>query len=117
MRIGITLSRMLRVLLLTAFVLQCVVVQTHVHAATFAGQGIAPPRARQGAELPDRTFAAAFELCPLCWEAAVAGHYSLPGAAIIPPAPTATFWIAAPIAVPFTLARYPFGWLSRAPPR
>jgi hypothetical protein len=106
---------MWRTLLLTAFVLQCVVVQTHVHAAPFAGRLSASPIDRQSVEHP--TFATAFELCPLCWEAAVAGHYSLPDAAVVPSAPVTAFWIVASVAGAFTLTRYPLGWLSRAPPQ
>jgi hypothetical protein len=114
-RIG--LSRLLRLVLLAAFVAQCVLVQTHVHVTRLPTFGELP--AAQAADGPAARSPqqAGADYCALCWEAAMAGHYSPPPAVAIPPAPAPFSWIAAAVFAGFGLARPAHGWLSRAPPR
>ena len=117
---GIKFSRTLRLLLLAAFVVQCVVVQTHVHFARLIGEahlsvsyhsnGPAERVTASGTVAPP-------DYCPLCWESAMAGHYVLPAADILPPPPAIFLWIAIPAMAEFGLRPFSHGWLSRAPPQ
>jgi len=105
----------LQMLLLGALLTQAIVVQAHVHPARAVS---AFPAAGTSGGVPVQHLQiGATEDCPLCWEAAMAGHYPLPPSAAVPSAPPAVFRLVAPVIVAFGLAQPPHGWLSRAPPR
>jgi hypothetical protein len=105
---------------LTAFGWQSFVTQTHVHpvpvvrgqAASTSTQRILPGRHVGTPPIaPDRPID-----CPICHDAAIAGHYLSPGPVLIlitaitlmPPVAVRTFTV-----VP---GRHRHGWRSRAPP-
>jgi hypothetical protein len=117
MDLWIKLSRAGRVLLLAALFLQAVLVQTHVHplrlgAPEFSAAGMS---GRPSAKLAPQL--ARSDDCPLCWEAAMAGHFYVPRAIALPPATAFAVWVAVSVAAAFKLARPARGWLSRAPPQ
>lgn len=113
----IELSRALRLLLIAAVLGQAFLVQTHVHYARVAAPtqfSVTQPNGHPAKSIgqtddPDH--------CPLCWEAAMAGHYFAPRVAVVPPAPVVLFWLVGSVTTAFDLAQPPHGWLSRAPPR
>jgi hypothetical protein len=118
MNAAIKLPRVLRMFLLGALLLQAALVQTLVHYALLAASAqVSAGRGSLESVGASHQQLNASDYCPLCWEAAMAGHYSLPPAAAAVSAPPAGFWFTLPIAGAFALAQPPHGWLSRAPPR
>lgn len=117
MAFWIKLSRAGRLLLLAALLLQAVVVQTHVHPMRLGAPEFSAAGMTGGPGVKAVPQASSSDYCPLCWEAAMAGHFYVPPAVAVPPAPAAQMWIAISTAAAFALARPAHGWLSRAPPQ
>jgi hypothetical protein len=118
MNVGLKLPRALRMLLLGALLLQAIVVQTHVHFARLAASAqVSAGRTSAGSGAAWHERLSSADNCPLCWEVAMAGHYSLPPPAAVLSTSLILFWLALPAAIVFSLAPPPRGWLSRAPPR
>jgi hypothetical protein len=110
----------LRLLLLAAFVVQCVFVQTHIHFARLSDQtGLSASyqAGGQAEKLTSGGSAAKSDYCPLCWEAAMAGHFVMPAVNVFPPPPAVILWLALPAMAEFGLRPFSHGWLSRAPPQ
>lgn len=106
----------LQAILLLSFVAQGTIVQTHVdfaRAAVPAANGVAAtmllPAGKTGEDGKST-------VCPLCQEAAMAGHYFMPAAGALPSAPAVFGWIEPFGVSAFALGVQPHGWLSRAPP-
>lgn len=116
MDLGTKLSRAWRLLLLVALLVQAVLVQTHVHPARRAPRELSTA-GMTGPSAKPAPLAFSSDYCPLCWEAAAAGHFYVPPAVALPAAPATPAWIAVSIAEAFALGRAGHGWLSRAPPR
>lgn len=115
---ALTLSLAWRILALVAFVVQCTLVQSHVHPA----ERVALPQtsaltAGQAQTTSAGERIAAPDNCLLCWEAAMAGNYLLPAAAVHLPPPTLVVWIVAPSMAAFAVRPLSHAWLSRAPPQ
>jgi hypothetical protein len=107
--------RLFAVLLLACVLVQGTLVQSHLH---FAGQANRPAASNEpSAQLAKPAKGDPATECPLCHDAAMAGAYLLPSAAVLPPPPAAILWLfAAPMAA-FGLPSPALGWLSRAPPQ
>jgi len=117
---GIRLLRALRLLLIAAFVVQCTAVQTHVHFAQLASRTSISAWSDvhgQAEKLFDPQIATAPDSCPLCWEAAMAGHYLSPAADGLALPPAIGAWIVVPALLEFGLRPSSHRWLSRAPPQ
>jgi hypothetical protein len=107
---------LLRAALLLALLVQGTIVQTHIDFAR------APVSASAAGSLQLTSVAKGDAsgdpaLCPLCQEAAMAGHYFTPAAGALPAAPAIPQWTVPGAALAFDLAQPALGWLSRAPPQ
>lgn len=108
----------LRTFLLGALLLQAILVQSHVHPARLpASQQVFAAGAPRGARAGSHQQLSSADYCPLCWEAATAGHYPAPPGAAMVSAPAVWIWFATAIVGAFLLAQPPRGWQSRAPPQ
>jgi hypothetical protein len=109
------LPRLFAVLLLACLLVQGTLVQSHLHFAARSNPQAASSEPSSQLSKPAKGDPATE--CPLCHDAAMAGAYLLPSAAILPPPPAAILWLfTAPMAA-FGLPSPAFGWLSRAPPQ
>jgi len=87
----------LQMLLLGALLTQAIVVQAHVHPARAVS---AFPAAGTSGGVPVQHLQiGATEDCPLCWEAAMAGHYPLPPSAPVPSAPPVVLRLVGPVII------------------
>ncbi len=108
-----------RVLLCAALLVQCVFVQSHVHAAQPVGRAVAAQLhgADRAASVSTDSVNKAPEYCLQCWEAAIAGHYVAPNASLAPPPPPSMLWGTIAAMAQWSLRQPPRGWLGRAPPQ
>lgn len=109
-------SQLVGFLLLLGFVVQGTAIQTHLHFARQASSALvaSSDRFAQAAK-PNKDDSPAN--CPLCQEAAMAGAFVLPSAAVLPPPPAAVVWIVRTTLATFGLLTRAHSWQSRAPPR
>jgi hypothetical protein len=102
--------------LLLALLVQGTAVQTHLH---FVGQAharaVAASDGANSAFQPGKTDTST--PCRLCQEAAMAGAYVLPSAAVLPLPPAPARRAATAATVAFGLLVPAHGWQSRAPPQ
>ena len=109
---------LLRIFLLLVFVVQGTIVETHIDFAHAPSAGVAASGSMplRLASLGQGGRGDKSGLCPLCQEAAMAGHYTSPAPAAFTLRAAAPDWIAPPAGSDIGLVASPHGWLSRAPP-
>ncbi len=114
------LARGWRMLLLFAFAVQGILVQSHVHpidAPAPSAPVFSHSAGQQMQHLSTGERVVAQDYCLLCWEAAMAGHYVLPAADIVSLLPVIAPWIVVQAMPEFGLHPLSHAWLSRAPPQ
>lgn len=102
---------------LFAFVLQTLVLQTHIHGAPLAaatgGLSLAVEKGQQPDKFPPANDPAN---CPICQEVLHAGAFVAPSAVAIQVATLATVIAFVFVEILATTQTYAHGWKSRAPP-